>query len=97
MLNALEIDEVGRRFKRGGTTPLPDDSHDSDDDGASLHAVDRAVAVVNEHDPLQAPLSTDMRERLEKFLIGAVDDDLRHRLERGGHNALQRAFALLAG
>ena len=97
VLNALEIDEVGRRFKRGGTTPLPDDSHDSDDDGASLHAVDRAVAVVNEHDPLQAPLSTDMRERLEKFLIGAVDDDLRHRLERGGHNALQRAFALLAG
>ncbi len=52
--------------------------------------VDPLVELLNTR-----PLSKALRARLEGFLHGDVDDELRRALEHDGPNALQKAFALL--
>lgn len=85
VLNAWPVVEAERFFGRGGRVPLPALSADEDDDGA--------LAVP---ELLTLPLTADVRARVEAFLVGADDDELRLALERRGGNALSAAFALLA-
>ena len=92
VLNALDIDEIARRFKRGGRTAIPDGDVTAID--VVEDALAKTMAIIEA--PLHKPLSPALRERIEAFLMGTVDDELRQGLQADGGNALQAAFALLA-
>ncbi|HEY1100931.1 MAG TPA: hypothetical protein VGF99_18475, partial [Myxococcota bacterium] len=95
VLNTLDVGAVRRRFGRGGHTAIPDG--DVDLAGPLTVTALPAAAVVVERDGLEVPLSAEMQARVQAFLMGGVDDELKKLLERRGGNALQTAFALLAG
>jgi DNA polymerase (family 10) len=85
VLNAWPVVDAERFFCRGGRLPLPALSTVEDDEVAP--AAPELLAV---------PLAPDVRARIEAFLVGGDDDELRVALERRGGNALSAAFALLA-
>lgn len=94
VLNAFDVDEVARRFKRGGRTAIVEGDVAAIEIEMAEPVSASSTAMVEA--PLHKPLTPELRERIEAFLMGAVDDDLRRRLEQDGGNALQSAFALLA-